>query len=316
LEFSNKQFEDAVRELLTASDLEFTEENLKFVTGIHICNEVVRNYYVPWQSTSSAFKMTPVNLFLTWDMVNDGDLALFPHIKALHAYGNAGTPPDERRVPLHLFPDLKEFYLYKATVDNWVYLENMASLKMLYLHKCDGDGNKILKHIAALRLTQKDIFFGVATPTERLMVPVLDHLSIVHMGVSDLSPVDRTWIWDDVDLSYSEISDISPLENNAVYHLNLRWNKISDIKPLESSRNYYLNLRHNQIDDINPLINRVGKKNAEHAHRQLSRLYINYNPIPREQLAKVAKLRLIHNDFTDGNRNIRSDFTYEQESLS
>ena len=308
--FSNKQFEGAVRELLTASDLELTEDSLKIVTGIHIWGKVTNNYSVPWQSTSSAFKMTPVNLFITWDMVNDGDLTLFSHIKALHAYGDASTSQDERQVQLHFFPELRELYLYKVAVDNWAYLENMTFLKMLYLHKCDGDGNNILKHIASLRLIQKDIFFGVAAPTERLMVPVLDHLSIIHMGVSDLSPVDWTWNWDDVDLSYNEISDISPLENNAVYHLNLRWNKISDIKPLESSRNYYLNLRHNRIDDINPLINRAGKKNAEHAHRQLSRLYINYNPIPREQLAKVAKLRLVHNDFTDGDRNVRNDFTY------
>jgi len=297
MKFNNQKFEDAVRESLAASDLEFTEKNLEFITGIHIAVEqklvtidtetgwgkAANTYSVPWQGTSSAYNMTRVNLFLTWDMTKDGDLALFPHIKALHAYDSASTPLEERQIQLHLFPNLKELYLYEVKADNWAHLGNMTSLNMLYLFNCDGDGNEILMYISTSHL---------------------DHISMQHMGISDLSFIDWTR-WQDVDLSHNEISDITPMENSDIYYLNLSWNKISDIKSLESSCNYYLNLRHNQIENINPLINREREKKD-----MLRRLLLNYNPIPREQLAKAAQLRLVLNDFTDTYRNVRSDFTY------
>ncbi|MEG5160391.1 leucine-rich repeat domain-containing protein [Microcoleus sp. AT3-A2] len=58
-----------------------------------------------------------------------------------------------------------------------------------------------------------------------------------------------------LDLSYSNISDIKPLESlTNLKQLDLNGNDISDIKPLESLTNLkQLDLNGNDISDIKPL---------------------------------------------------------------
>jgi len=82
------------------------------------------------------------------------------------------------------------------------------------------------------------------------------HVLLDKAGTSDINEANR-WLLNkkELDLSRSEISDITPLTSlNHLTHLNLSKNRISDITPLRSLTNLWeLNLSGNQISEITPL---------------------------------------------------------------
>ncbi|MDY7021988.1 MAG: leucine-rich repeat domain-containing protein [Cyanobacteriota bacterium] len=98
-----------------------------------------------------------------------------------------------------------------------------------------------------------------------------------------------------LDLSTSQISDISPLQSlTTITRLKLINNQITDITPLKSLTNLTeLNLSYNQVEDVTPL----------QSLENLNLLNLSYNQVedvtPLQSLKKLNELNLNSNQVTD-----------------
>ncbi|MEL7036227.1 MAG: leucine-rich repeat domain-containing protein [Cyanobacteria bacterium J06592_8] len=98
-----------------------------------------------------------------------------------------------------------------------------------------------------------------------------------------------------LDLSTSQISDISPLQSlTAITRLKLINNQITDITPLKSLTNLTeLNLSYNRVEDVTPL----------QSLKNLNLLNLSYNRVddvtPLQALKKLNELNLNSNQVTD-----------------
>jgi hypothetical protein len=299
MKFNNPKFEQELRNLFAKNNRELTsDDDLLLVEGILIAPVIMNSYGIPWQGDSSAFKMKHPNLFITWDMVDWDDLARFKHINVLHAYADDGAT-----VRLEQFTNLINIHLVGCAVDDWQPLESMSDLEMLYVRDCGNEGNRLLVHAGLLRCSQlKKLETVRAGGGDIFAVSYLNHMCLVKMGITDISPVNWQSAWTDVNLSHNNIDDIGSMADSRIYYLTLRHNKIKDVSALRENGCYLINLRHNQISDITPILDSLARK-------RISRLFLNYNPIQREHLEQLEKIHFILDDFADG-ESVRSDFTY------
>ena len=279
--------EEVYFESSTDENIPISNDDLIKIEGIHICDIAGINMIrIPWHRESSFFNMIKPNLFVTWDMVDWDDFSYFTNIKSL--YVNDSPSDSKCTLTLKLFPNLSELYLQNVMIESWEHLLDLSNIKMLMVIESKAeDDSDFTSCVGELHRRQRARFIeakerGVES-FELINLRAMDHLAAINMNISDLSFVDWNVHWTDVNLSYNNIIDITPLEHNKIEYLSLRHNKINDMKTLVSGYNYYLNVRHNNISDISLLLDKM----KSDRYIPPFRLYLYNNPIPEEQIEQL-----------------------------
>src|SRR5690554_347602 len=90
IEFKDKGFETAVREILKISTKALTDDDLLGINGIIIAEGEVKAIAIPWQGDSSAYGMVFPNLTFNTQNSENGqwelDLMHFSHIATLSLF--------------------------------------------------------------------------------------------------------------------------------------------------------------------------------------------------------------------------------------
>lgn len=116
-------------------------------------------------------------------------------------------------------------------------IEKLSKINDLYIRSTKLTSIAPLAHFASFSyLTIKDSpNVKDFSPLQHLVPRDYSNLVLRNDGIADLSqlPVfNGAEYWNEVDLSYNEISDVSLLHNEHVGYLDLSWNKIIDLSPI------------------------------------------------------------------------------------
>lgn len=298
--FNSKYLEKTVRKTLKINGRELLKRDLRAITGIIINDTGAFEIPIVWYMDSSAYAMAQPNLVLSaaklvkekgWE----SDMLLFKNAKSFYCMID---------IPLMGFIDkytkLTDLQLMTVkTVTSWAFLRKMKSLHMVALYDCGPCGDEALSHLCSLYSAQSERIEAYkrenadCNPLDFLNLRHLDYIALTKMQVTDISPMAAIKDLSELDLSWNEISDVSALANTEVYCLSLRHNEIGDVASLNINDTYMLNLRWNNIKSIQRIISKTSSK-----QRVLSRLYVGFNDIPKDELQALERKRfLIDNDF-------------------
>lgn len=131
----------------------------------------------------------------------------------------------------------------------------------------------------------------------------IKHLSLVGMGLTDITPLAKLSKLKSLVLDYNEISDLTPLAGLVeLEKLHLGSNRITDLSPLKNLKKLkFVPLFRNRISDLSPIANwsqaeylalycnPISDLRPLHGLRELSKVKLQGNPVSSKSLAAARK---------------------------